>query len=591
MPLDGNDSGAIWQGPPTSQPQPTKADIHINAHSVPLQNAQIPEKEHVPAYSPLAEDSWQPSLEDDVPQEDDEQFTPSKVTPIRTVSSTPSASIVDGSAAPATARIPASQADASLHLASENSASATGTQRIAQPRSSKSSKPRMLVDQISFYSWVILVPFLFAVLTGLIILPLVVSNRAYAPPQAFIPLIIALLVIAVAQSISISYVGTDNGLWAACTLTGFCLFLLIGSYTLFGALVSTMLFILFVALYIGLYRICVHPVAQGTMEIVLSFGQYRRTLTPGFNILFPWEQAMQPVSLKEIPWQTPVQRVQLTQTEDIVLRGHIRYQLQPHRTQHAILDVRDWEASLRDIFVAKLQDVAASLTPDSITRLRAQRNYTPYPDDSMPYFSGDSRWQPINEKLLQEMQSRVSQWGVLIIEVQVFDVALTAHDAYNALLGNEDTDPASYMQQEVQTAPTVPPAPAVVQATTPEQPRQLAVQAASLDHSPPAAQQAQPIQANVFKEEALTSAYRAVQSGAVKDPETIRNLARRFETVAKDPNLYQNVSFDAMRAAVNLLKEADRREVEIAARAGTLPNDQTKPDFPKPEDESSLFGA
>lgn len=582
MPLDGNDSGATWQGSPNSQSNPPhpqhSADIDMNTPALPQQGQyQAIQQGSIPAHPTFPADTWEPTLEDDFPPEPDEDSVPSNVTPIRTTSAVPAAPVVDGSVSSSSSTDQGASKSA-LHISS-NKADTTTTQS-SRPRT---TSPRAtLSEQIIHFSSLILIPFLFAVLTGLIILPQVASSRAYLPLLTFVPLIFILFIIAVAQCVGIYYAGTNNGLWAVNTLTGFFLFVLVGCFALFGAFATLALLVLILILYVVLYRLYVHPVPSGFIEIVQSFGRYSRTLDAGFNILLPWEKATQPVSIKEISWQTPPQRVLLNEHEDIILRGHIVYRLDPQLAQHAILDVNNWEENLHSIFIARLHEVANSLTPNFITMLRSQRSYLAHDNGSAP-FIGDNRWQQVNNTLLQQTERLVSQWGVRIKEVQIFDVTLTAHAP--VALADEDTAPASYMQQNVaQSAPSAP---------VSEQPKQPAQSVPSAPTTPdaPGGPSEPALPASAYKEETLVRAYSMVQNGSIKDPETIRSIARRFETVANTPALYQNFSFDALRAAYNLLKEADRREEEMAARAGTLFNDDTKPDFRKPEDESTYFGA
>ena len=56
--------------------------------------------------------------------------------------------------------------------------------------------------------------------------------------------------------------------------------------------------------------------------------------------------------------------------------------------------------------------------------------------------------------------------------------------------------------------------------------------------------------------EVLAEAYNAVRDGKITDPNTIRELADRFEAVAKDPVAYSTVPYDAERAAQSLRQRA-----------------------------------
>ncbi|HCI81236.1 MAG TPA: hypothetical protein DHW02_16275 [Ktedonobacter sp.] len=576
MPLDGNDSGATWQGPPTSQSN--RADTEMNTPPVPQQVPyQMIQQENTSAHLTFPADTWEPSQEDDFPPEPDENSTPANVTPIRPIPTAPVMPVaytVGGSVDSASQGV----SNTTLHT-SQGNVSATTTQsrrpRIAASRAT-------FREQLGHFSSLILIPLLFAVLTGLIILPQVLSSRAYLPPLAFVPLLCILVVIAVAQSVGIYYAGTNNGLWAVNTLTGFFLFVLVGCFALAGAFATLALLVVILILYVALYRLYVHTVPTGFIELVQSSGRYTRILDKGFNILLPWEKTTQPISIQEKPWDTPAQREQFTENEDIIFRGHILYHFDPRQAQFDVLDVNNWEKNLQAIFTARLHDVVNSLNQTFLTTLRSQRTYLAHENGTAPFMS-DNRWRQVNDALLQQTERLVSQWGVRIKVAEIQNITLAAHAPM--ALADDITAPASYIQQNTHTSTTMP--------EQPKQPTQSAVPVVSAPTTQAAAntQSEAELPASAYKEETLIRAYNMVQNGSIKDPETIRGIAKRFETVANTPALYQNFSFDALRAAYNLLKEADRREEEMASHAGTLFNDETKPDMRKPEDESTYFGA
>jgi hypothetical protein len=69
-----------------------------------------------------------------------------------------------------------------------------------------------------------------------------------------------------------------------------------------------------------------------------------------------------------------------------------------------------------------------------------------------------------------------------------------------------------------------------------------------------------------IKVDMLKDIYEAVRQGRITDPNTIRDLARRFEVVARDPELSQKVEFDAARAAGTLYQRAKTIEEYSHAR-------------------------
>jgi Protein kinase domain len=61
-------------------------------------------------------------------------------------------------------------------------------------------------------------------------------------------------------------------------------------------------------------------------------------------------------------------------------------------------------------------------------------------------------------------------------------------------------------------------------------------------------------------DEVLKQIYEQIRNGKVTDPQYIRQAARIFEAVARDPEASQKVTFDVERAATNLHKQAEHYE-------------------------------
>lgn len=499
MPLDRKDSGSTWQGP------------------------QAYKSTEVPPDAP-----WEPSDETDIPPMQPEQE------PLTVPSDT-----------------------SALHL---GTAEPDENENEAEAPSSTRTE---LMSQLGYYSSFILTPLLFAALTSLIVLPLVASNRAKLPPQTLLPLALIILVIALAQGVAIYYAGTTNGLWAVYTAVGFFLFMLVGCFALFGPIAGIIILLLFIGLSIFLAQRYIHPVAEEFIDIVRSFGKYKRTLFPGFNILLPWEQISAHLSTAETMYKTPLQHVQMTRDEDVVLRGSMTYQLQPEDA-HLVTSVKNWEESLRDIFIAALQTIAATFTPEDFIAWPQGMHTRPTHGSVMPLSEGEARWEQVNGLVLQRVRDRAALWGVLVHEVRLYDIALAPHG--HALL-DDTTAPVAQ-----KNAPFVAPQQSV------PQPQQLPKQTVE----PPQQRAANSPQVpKGLKEETLRKAYTEVKNGNIKEAETIRNLAAQFDVVANTPELNQSFTFDAGRAALNLYAEAERRQKEEEVNAGTLFTDETKVDWPR----------
>ena len=448
-----------------------------------------------------------------------------------------------------------------------------GTNEPVEEESETSSGRSELMGQIGYYSSFILAPLLFAVLTSLIVLPLVATGHAKLPPQTLLPLALIILAIALAQGIAIYYAGTTNGLWTIYTIMGFFLFMLVGCFALFGPITGIIVLLIFIGISIFLAQRYIHPVAEEYVDIVRSFGKYKRTLYPGFNILLPWEQISDHLSTAETMWKTPLQRVQMTRDEMVVLRGSMTYQLQPEDA-YLVTSVKDWEERLRDTFVTSLQTVAKTFTPEDFIPWPQGMHMRPTHGSAIPLSEGEARWEQVNGLVLQRIRDRAALWGVLVNEVRLFDIALAPHG-----FSDETTEPIA-----PKNGASVPPPQSVPQPAA-QQPKQAA--------APVPQQAASNIQVpKGLKEETLRKAYTEVKSGNIKEAETIRNLADQFDVVANTPELNQAFTFDAARAAINLRAEADRRQKEEEAHAGTLFTDETKVDWPKrrPTDENLMGG-
>ena len=99
-----------------------------------------------------------------------------------------------------------------------------------------------------------------------------------------------------------------------------------------------------------------------------------------------------------------------------------------------------------------------------------------------------------------------------------------------------------------------------VESPQPAHPVQLA-QTTSVPSTPPETPSI------LLKEEVLSKAYKEVQSGKITDSQTIREIAAKFEAIARDPRANQSVPFDAERAAYNLYEQAKICEAEAKSKA------------------------
>src|SRR5581483_7133452 len=441
-----------------------------------------------------------------------------------------------------------------------------------------SSAPSDLVKQLWQYLTLLLAPLLFGALTCLFVLPLVATGRARAPPEALWLVTFLIIAVTIMQGIAVYYAGENNGFWALATVGGFFIFLLIGGFTIFGLTAGFILLVLILAAIVFLARLYIHPVPEGYVDIVYAFSKYSRTLYPGFNILLPWEKAVQQLNVEETQWISPPQRVQLSRNEDVILRGIVSYQLMPEDAHLAVTQVKNWEEGLRELFLTSIQSIATTFTPEDFIvwpqGLQVRPSMSRGSGASNMGSDGGIRWQRINDYLYQQIRDKVALWGVMMHKVHIRDVSLAPHGATII-----DTDPIGNSpnvgekvaqhaaspdtrRTEASAAPTV----GVVQ---PAQPVQLAQTTSAPSTSPDTP-------SVLLKEDVLRKAYKEVQSGKITDPQTIREIAARFEAIARDPQANQSVPFDAERAAYNLYEQAKICEAEAKSKAGAPSHEATR---------------
>ena len=460
--------------------------------------------------------------------------------------------------------------------------------------------PLELLKQFKQYITLIFVPLLFGALTCLFVLPPILATRASLPVEGFWPILLVILAITIAQGVTVYYAGTDNGMWMLGTAGGFSLFLLVGCFALFGPLTGFIVLIALIALAFVLARRCLHPVPEGFVDIVFAGEKYRRTLYPGFNILLPWEKISIRLNTEEVQWICPAQVVQLSRDDDVMLRAVISYQLLQEDAYLAVTQVRNWEESLRALFTTTLQSIATVFKPDDFMAwprgIRGQYTAQPGDDD----FTGSfERRQAINTHLFKLVRDKVAIWGVQINWVSIRDIEVAPHGA-NAIYEQPEPAPVATPApkpqpepaREVKQIPLVeakaPPTPQAKADPVKTRPAPTASTPKPAEQPPKPAAPA-PIPANQLKEDLLIQAYKTVQEGQVKDPETIRGIAAKFEMVAQNREASQAVSFDAQRAAYNLYEQARKYEEEYVKN---MYSEDTQPDWivRRPTDENLMAG-
>lgn len=443
----------------------------------------------------------------------------------------------------------------------------------------------------------VLVPLPFALLIFLFTYIVSLKQHLYLQP---LPLAILLLALAIMQGTMLYYAGSNEDLWLVCMIFGYSLFLLVGMFAIFGA-VGTIILLLLLLLLMGfLAQRGFHPVSEGYVNIVYSFNRYTRTLYPGPRFIWPWEKVVQRLSTKERLWTCPLQVVKISRDQDVHLIATLSFQLVAEDA-HLAFAVEKWEESLHKLFIGTLQSLVNQLSPaDFVAWSQGQGSPLRSTDAAPMDPTQDTRWDRINNALASRIQDHVAAWGIQVNWVRIQDITLIPHLAPAAspppgmqvqarqTVAADNYAPDPKNQGVKQAAGTVN---AGAQKTSPQaassgdpdrtvvmdsntvkqqmvhpQPPTTPMQPQTTTPNPEAATTTSP---KAIKVDMLKDVYEAVRQGRITDPGTIRDLARRFEVVAANPELSQKVEFDAARAANTLYQRAKTIEEYSQARVSS----------------------
>src|SRR5215469_1904917 len=270
----------------------------------------------------------------------------------------------------------------------------------------------------------VLVPLPFAVLVFLFTLPVALRGQSYLP---LLPMGVLLIALVVMQGTLLYYAdsndiaGSNDMLWTLYVILGYILFLLVGTLAIFGFFATFIL--LLILLFAGsiLARRAVRTVPAGYVDIVLSFGKYARTLKPGLNFVMPWEKVRDRLSTQVISWTCPEQTVNISRGQDVRLKATITYQLVPDYAHIAALELKNWEQTLHDSFVATLQSVISEMTPaDLLSWSQSKHGRTSMDINAID--AASTRWEQVNAALARSVQAQVARWGIQVHSVHIQDV-------------------------------------------------------------------------------------------------------------------------------------------------------------------------
>jgi hypothetical protein len=326
---------------------------------------------------------------------------------------------------------------------------------------------------------------------------------------------------------------------------------------------------------IVLARRAIHPVPEGYVELVSSLGKYSHLLDPGFNILWPWEEVTNQVNIQEKKWTCPLQRIPLSPTRDIAIRASITYQLLSEGARLAVAEGQNWEQTLQQKFQERIGAVAADLSPEDVQAWQQAASAR----SAGSLSNTNDWWHYTCDDVLQQVQNTVIQWCVQVNTVHIDELALVRHQTSGTNAEPTRPDAATV----VQTKGTSFPSDAVPSRT----------QTGWSAGPSPEAQKRATEWLQSMKEEsafkALEKTYKAVQQGTVTVPDAIRDLADKFDAVARDPQKSKTFPYDAARAARSLYKLAqEAADLEATSNVDSQESfyDDTTAIMRRPSDEN-----
>jgi regulator of protease activity HflC (stomatin/prohibitin superfamily) len=385
----------------------------------------------------------------------------------------------------------------------------------------------------------VLVPLPFAILIFLFTLPFTLKGQSYLPP---LPLAVLLIALVIMQGTLLYYAGSNDTYWTLFVIIGYALFLVVGTLAIFGFGASLILLIIFLFIGTLLARRSIIQVPDGYVDIVMANGKYARTLYPGPNLKMPLEKVANRLNTKEIIWTCPEQVVKISRDEDVKLIATISYKLLPEDAQLAALQVENWETALQKLFVSTMQSVINELTPADFMNVPQGTQPQTLVDINSIDTATITRWDRVNDILAKRVQDQVEKWGVMINYVRIQDVTLIPHLASSMNPPWKQAPVDVGMTRGGYPTATQPQQARVVPKPVENQPVQMVIQAPSQP----------PVPVSAASIEMLKDSYEAVRSGRLRDPQTIRDIAARFEALANDPT----IDVDAMKAAQILYHRA-----------------------------------
>jgi regulator of protease activity HflC (stomatin/prohibitin superfamily) len=406
------------------------------------------------------------------------------------------------------------------------------------------------------------------------------------------------------QAALLLYAPNDT-FWVVVVVGAFVVFVSVTFFVLFLPIFALILSILTLSLGSVALRERYFPVKEGTVAVMGLFGKHNRTLPPGFNLRIPGEKVLGIVETTSIRYDARVPPIILATGEQVLLSVAVTYQTVPGEEHQAIRLTKDWQRTVQQQLQMVVQDEVALLSIEDFRPSSGARVYAA--DDEEEEEQHLSPLERINERLTAAMRRKVADRGVAVHEVKIHLLDMPhlpggAAPAPQVSAGHAQPGPVSHptvalplmppeqgqvvegwlqlpTQDDLRGAPqgmAGPPVSLVHPAGPPVMPPALrgSVPSAGLPSEPMPLMSAQ----------ALAESYDAVLRHRITDLGTIQRIISQFEAVAADPELSQQVEFDAEQGAHNLRNHLyhlqQRQQAQMAQQQSDDP--PTLPGLPPP---------
>lgn len=403
----------------------------------------------------------------------------------------------------------------------------------------------------------------------------------------------------------------NDAFWAVSLVGGFVALMAVSFFAFFGPIFGLLLSILLLALGVVAVRERYYPVKEGTVVVMGLFGRFNRTLQPGFNLRAPGEKVLGVVETQRLRYEVRLPPITLFSREQVTLSAAITYQVVPGQEYLAIRTAKDWQKPIQQQLIAVVQDVISSLSLDAFQRPAAgQRPSAPgsLMSDEINAEPEASPLERMNDRLTTVMREQVADRGVAVhaVKVHVIEGPRLPASAGSVARVVQVPQPSAGMPGTQQGAgrgiggahpgsPTVAlPTPQAAniggggtlgtgaapggwpgQPVLPPHPPGPAIAPPSLGAaSPPGVL---PPTMTLISAQALAETYDAVVRQRITDLGTIRRIIAQFEAVAADPELSQQVPFDAAAGALNLQHHLYQLEMRSASSHLSPPADDAAP--------------